>query len=141
MSANDIDFLLKLWAATLAVHGDNPPFKSHADLYSTIDATPLGDAKWDNFSLSYNGEKPVHDIPPWMNSSYDIWFRDPLTLVQNMLSNPDFNNEFDYAPFQEHDFNGNHRFQDFMSGNWAWKQAVRLAFVCRHFSYLHISRI
>jgi Plavaka transposase len=104
----------------------------------TIDATPLGDVKWNNFSLSYNGEKPVSNTPAWMNSSYDIWFRDPLTLVQNLLSNPDFNNEFDYVPFQEHDLDGNHRFQDFMSGNWAWKQAVRLAFICYHVSYLHI---
>jgi hypothetical protein len=52
-----------------------------------------------------------------MMAENDIWFRDPLTLVQNVLSNPNFKDEFDYAPFQEYDEDGNHWFQDFMSGN------------------------
>ncbi len=55
MSTGDIDFLFKLWGATLAPHGDNPPFESHTDLYSTIDVTTLGDVTWDTFSLKYNG--------------------------------------------------------------------------------------
>ena len=41
-----------------------------------------------------------------------------------MLSNPDFEGKIDYAPVQEYDSKGAHRFQNFMSGNWAWKQAV-----------------
>jgi hypothetical protein len=62
----------------------------------------------------------------WMTSEYDVWFRDPHSVFRNLLSNPDFNGEFDYAPYQEYDASGNHRFQDLMSGNWAWKQAVRV---------------
>jgi hypothetical protein len=54
----------------------------------------------------------------------EVWFRDPRSLVRNLLSNPGFDKEFDYAPFQEYDHKGNHQFQDFMSGDWAWKQAV-----------------
>jgi Plavaka transposase len=124
MSAGDIDFLLKLWAGTLAVHGDKPPFESHKDVYSTIDATTLGDVNWKSFSTTYKGTRPQRDVPAWMDATYDVWYRDPHDIIRNMLSNPDFNNEFDYAPFQEHDGEGNHRFQDFMSGNWAWKQGV-----------------
>jgi hypothetical protein len=124
MSAGHIDALLSLWAASLAQHHDEPPFKSHNDLYHTIDATPLGDVPWESFSVKYNGEFPEGDIPAWMTSDFDVWFRDPRTVVKNLLANPDFDNEFDYEPFQEHDAQGAHRFQDFMSGNWAWKQAV-----------------
>ena len=43
----------------------------------------------------------------------------------NMLQNPDFANSFDYAPLREYDENGNCRYKNFMSGDWAWKQAVR----------------
>lgn len=124
MSASNIDTLLNLWAATLAVHNDSPPFSNHTDLYSTIDASPLGDVAWENFSLTYNGVTPADNVPSWMSSEYDVWFRDPLKLVQNLLSNPDFDNEFDYAPLQEYDLDGKHRFQNLMSGDWAWKQAV-----------------
>lgn len=124
MSAGDIDFLFNLWAATLAPYDDNPPFANHTDLYSTIDATTLGDVAWDTFSLKYNGEIPEGQTPPWMLSEYDVWFRDPRSLVHNLISNPDYNNEFDYSPIREFDAEGKRRYQDFMSGNWAWKQAV-----------------
>jgi hypothetical protein len=126
MSAGDINLLLNLWAASLLIHNDDPPFTDAKDLYTTIDSIPLGDVAWESFSLQYNGTKPAGAVPPWMQAEYDVWFRDPLTLVHNLLSNPDFKSGFDYAPYQEHTTNGVHRFHDFMSGNWAWNQAVRL---------------
>jgi hypothetical protein len=126
MSAGHIDTLLNLWAASLLKHDDEPPFSNHSELYDTIDSTPLGDVPWETFSLKYSGVLPDGEIPAWMTSEYDIWFRDPHTIVRNLLSNPEFDGEFDYAPYQEYDTSGNHRFQDFMSGNWAWKQAVRV---------------
>lgn len=93
-------------------------------MYNSIDTTPLGDLPWESFSLKYNGDIPEGDIPSWMDTEYDVWFRDPRSLVHNMLSNPDFEGQIDYAPVQEYDSKGAHRFQNFMSGNWAWKQAV-----------------
>jgi Plavaka transposase len=129
MSAGDINFLLNLWAASLAIHNDEPPFSKATHLYSTIDSTPLGDVAWDSFSLQYNGTKPESNVPSWMLAEYDVWFRDPRTLVRNLLSNPDFKDDFDYAPFQERTSDGIHRFQDFMSANWAWNQAVSFHYI------------
>jgi len=119
MSAPDIDFLSNLWRATLAPHGNNPPFTSHTDLYSTIDMTTLGDVAWDTFSLKYNSVLPEGQTLPWMLSEYDIWFRDPRSLIHNIISNPDFDNEFDYSPIREFDAEGSQRYQNLMSGNWA----------------------
>ena len=127
MSAGDINSILGLWAASLTVHNDEPPFSNAKDLYSTIDSTLLGDVAWQSFSLQYNGIRPTCDVPPWMLAEYDVWFRDPLTLVRNILSNPDLK-DFDYAPFQEYSADGTHRFKDFMSGIWAWQQAVSFRF-------------
>ncbi|KAG1805024.1 uncharacterized protein HD556DRAFT_1429137 [Suillus plorans] len=116
MSGGDIDFIFNLWAASLAAHGETPPFANHVEMYNVIDSTPLGDVAWQSFSSEYNGALPEGDIPTWMTSEYDVWFRDPRILVHNILSNPDFEGEFDYAPLQEYDTsNGAHRFQDFMS--------------------------
>jgi hypothetical protein len=128
MSAGDINFLLSLWGASLTIHGDEPPFANAMDMYNTIDSTPLGSLAWESFSLQYNGARPVDNVPSWMEAEYDVWFRDPRILVHNLLSNPDFKSDFDYAPFQEHTSDGTHRFQDFMSGNWAWMQAVSLRY-------------
>jgi Plavaka transposase len=128
MSAGDINFMLNLWTASLAIHNDKPPFSNATDLYKTIDSTPLGDVAWQSFSLQYDGMQPVEGVPSWMQAEYDVWFRDPHVLVHNLLSNPDFKSDFDYTPFQETTTDGVHRFQDFMSGNWAWHQAVSLSY-------------
>jgi len=126
MSAGHIDELLNLWAASLVEHGADPPFASHDDLYSTINATPLGDCPWQHFTSQYIGDRPEHDVPSWMTSEHEVWFRDPRILIKNMVSNPDFDGEFDFGPFQEHD-KGNHCFQNFMSRNWSWKQAISVS--------------
>ncbi|KAG1737260.1 hypothetical protein EDB19DRAFT_1895859 [Suillus lakei] len=78
-------------------HGDTPPFTNHTDMYDTINSTPLGDVPWQSFSSQYNGILPddPDDIPSWMKSEYDICVSD-----------------------------GVHQFQDFMSGDWCWKQAI-----------------
>lgn len=124
MSEPDINVILGLWAASLAPHDETPPFHNAKHMHKNIDSIPLGDVVWEDFSISYNGPKPDGEVPSWMTAEYDVWFRDPRTLVHNLLSNPDFKDEFDYAPFQEHTADGVHLFQDFMSGNWAWNQAV-----------------
>ncbi|KIK32535.1 hypothetical protein CY34DRAFT_18979 [Suillus luteus UH-Slu-Lm8-n1] len=128
MSAGDIDKILHLWGVTLAVHNDNPPFADHRDLYKTIDATLLGDVAWQSFSLQYNGDKPAGQCLLWMEQSHEVWFRDPHTVVKNMLANPDFKNSIDYVPYREFEEKSEqHRYKDFMSGDWAWQQADQIA--------------
>ncbi|KZP30691.1 hypothetical protein FIBSPDRAFT_907902 [Athelia psychrophila] len=130
MSQGDTDFLGTLWAASLASHsGAEPPITDHEDLHEKIDATTVGDVPWESFTLKYNGELPPEDerIPSWMLDDQPVWYRDPKELVRNLLGNPDFKNEFDTTPFHEYDVNDNHRFENFMSGDWAWQQANMIA--------------
>ena len=152
MSAGDINALLDLWAATLLKHGDKPPFADCRDLYKTIDSTPVGDVKWKSFPVRYTGEKPECDIPSWMDQSYDVWYRDPHEVVHNMLANPNYANEMDYSPYREYATDGDERqWKDFMSSDWAWKQAVRflnhmVVFACMliiitRISYLRILKL
>ncbi|KAI6115048.1 hypothetical protein EDD17DRAFT_1433626, partial [Pisolithus thermaeus] len=77
------------------------PFSDHNELYETIDATNLGDIQWDTFKLRYDGKWPTDNIPPWMDEAYEYWFCDPSTLIENMLSNMEFDGEIDYAPYQD----------------------------------------
>ena len=104
MSAGNINIITGLWAASLAPHHDSPPFKNAKDLYDTIDATPLGDTPWQSFTLNYNSPLPESPGPngenlPWTTANYDIWFCDAHLLVQEMISNPDFANGFEYMPY------------------------------------------
>jgi len=126
ISATKIDRGLHIISELLAVHGGQPPFLDHKDVYATIDAIPIGGAPWQSSTFTYDGPKPPADIPKWMEAEYTIWFRDPHKLLLEMLKHPDFINSIDYMPYRQYDENGNRQYENFMSGDWAWKQAVRI---------------
>ncbi|KAF8833516.1 hypothetical protein BDN67DRAFT_985983 [Paxillus ammoniavirescens] len=63
-----------------------------------IDSTPLGDIPWQGFSIQYTGERPEDNVLPWMDGTYEVWFRD---------SEP--------------------QWKDFMSGDWVWQQADEIS--------------
>lgn len=129
MSAGNINSLLDIWASSLPPDTD-PPFADHEDLYNVIDATEVGDAPWKSFTMQYNGELGEgDDIPSWKTKKYEVWYRDPGTVLRNQLGNPDFKGEMDFAPKRVFNLDGDKReYCDFMSGNWAWKQAVGAVF-------------
>ena len=72
----------------------------------------LGEAPWDHFTLNYTGPLPKgvsrENAPGWMTEDHEIWFRNPVTLLENLLANPDFKDEFDYTPYQEYAADGSH---------------------------------
>jgi Plavaka transposase len=128
-SAGKIDHLLELWAATLAQHGDTPPFSDHQDLYNVIDSISVGGVPWESHIFTYEGECPEQDPPKWMTTEYTIWYRDPRQLFHNMIGNPEFTGHIDYAPLRQFGPSEDEdelvrEYENFMSGDWAWKQAV-----------------
>ena len=132
MSNASVDTLSQLIRATLITHGVAPDdvnlFESNANMLSAIDSTPLGDVPWQGFSITHDGPLPQAGVvPSWMTKSHDVWYRDPQLLIHNLLANRDFNSEFDYIPFQEFDAQKRRRWRDFMSGDWAWKEADSIA--------------
>ncbi|KAJ6582258.1 hypothetical protein B0H19DRAFT_1207698 [Mycena capillaripes] len=125
MSAGDIDTLMQIWAAK---HPEtDPPFSDHVDLYNTIDATDLDHVPWQSFEVCYNLPIPLGDKTPWKTQNYTVYFRDPRLILRSQLANPDFKDEMDYAPKQVFAADGSREYEDFMSGNWAWKRATEIA--------------
>lgn len=126
MSGGSIDTLSQLIRATVIAHGIGPDdidlFACNNDLLGTIDTTLVGDVPWQGFSMFYEGPRP-DEVPEWMTTTYDVWHRDPRQLLHNVLANRDFHGEFDYIPFREFDTMKRRRWRDFMSGDWAWKEA------------------
>ncbi|KAG6823325.1 hypothetical protein H0H92_010595, partial [Tricholoma furcatifolium] len=125
MSAAKIDRLLHLLAC---LHPNDPPESTRArHIYSLIDQIEQGDVPWDSFTIRYNGDLPENSpAPPWMTEQHEVWFQDPLHVLEGQLGNPGFADEFDIAPkrvFRR----GVRRYRDLMSGNWAWQQCDILA--------------
>ncbi|KAF8553040.1 hypothetical protein OG21DRAFT_1477479 [Imleria badia] len=114
MPGVQIDTLLDIWAASLI----------EADVYHTIDRIELGDVKWDNFTVRYTGDRPADGTPPWMDNKYEVYFRNPHKVAQDILGNPNLSTEMDYCPYREFSSTTDERqWCDFMSGDWAWNQA------------------
>ncbi|KII95844.1 hypothetical protein PLICRDRAFT_170442 [Plicaturopsis crispa FD-325 SS-3] len=106
----------------------SPPFADHSELYTTIDSIEQGETVWSSFSISYTGPRPLENVPPWMVTEYEVWYRNPRTVLRNQLANPNAGaSGFDAAPFREFDSNNKRRYQNFMSGNWAYQQADAIA--------------
>ena len=122
MSAGRIDKLMNLLAT---LNQGQPPFASHQELYSLINAIKEGDIAWNSFSIAYNGAIPQdgRPTPPWMMDLHEIWFRDPLQVIEAQISNPEFKNMIDISPKRVY-HKGKRQYEDLMSGNWAWDQAV-----------------
>ncbi|THH16385.1 hypothetical protein EUX98_g9309 [Antrodiella citrinella] len=128
LSQPNVDWLMDAFTAFGYATGTPPPFVNHDKMHSTIDSTTLGDAPWYSFSAQYTGSRPTdREVPKWMNASYDVWCRNPHTIIRNMLANPDFKDEFDPAPYKEFDNDEVRQYSNLMSGDWAWRQADLIA--------------
>jgi hypothetical protein len=124
MPQHQIDDLLQVWARTLPPEADSL-FTSAQDLYSTLDAIDLADVCWQSFSLSYKPKDGDDMDATWKTKEFEVWYRDPCEVLKAQLSNHDFSKEMDFAPKIVIDREKRtRRYQDFMSGEWAWEQAV-----------------
>ncbi|KAJ2912313.1 hypothetical protein MD484_g8095, partial [Candolleomyces efflorescens] len=140
MSAGDVNYLMTLWDAyqkrRLNKIGDldfdddstpRPPFADSRSLFDTIDSIPFGDIPWEGFKVKYDGEIP-DNAPSWMAGEYDVWYRNPLDVMEAQLGNPEFAQYIDYSPKEVRDVKtGRRQYMDLMSGDWAWEQANELA--------------
>lgn len=124
-SAQDLNDQLRMWEAYNVLKGNNSTmYSSTKDILSTIDNIALGDLPWSSFKVRYNG--PTNeDSPAWMRCVYTVHTRDTFTVQANFLKNQDFAGAIDYVPFRAFTQNGARRWSNLLSGNWAWKQAVR----------------
>lgn len=123
MSGGNVDKLMQIWSA---LHPGGGPFVSHNDLYQKIDSIKDGDAAWESFTMNYSHDtiNNLDDLPAWQKADYDVWFRDPKKILEGQLSNPKFKDGIDYAPKVMYNDKNERVWENFMSGNWVWKQCV-----------------
>ncbi|KJA19664.1 hypothetical protein HYPSUDRAFT_69092 [Hypholoma sublateritium FD-334 SS-4] len=108
MSGGNINDLLQIWASSLPDDQD-PPFTGKQDMYETVDQIKDSDIPWESFDVCFNGDIAEGDTTAWKHSKYE-------------LSNPYYAKEMDFAPKEVCNEKDSCCYQDFMSGNWAWRQ-------------------
>ncbi|KAI9429761.1 hypothetical protein H4582DRAFT_1826008, partial [Lactarius indigo] len=122
LSATNIDTLLQLWAQSLSEFDSAAPFESHEDLYSLIDSSAHGDVPWECLVTTVP-EDVDEGAPSWMRTVYEVWYRNPDSVLSAMLSNPDFHGLFDLRPYIDLNADGTRLWSDVMSGNIAWRRS------------------
>ena len=123
LSTANIDTLLELWAKSLAHFDASGPFRSQKEMHSIIDSSMLGDVPWQCLVTEIS-EDVDEQSPSWMQTKYEVWYRDPNTVVSTMLDNPDFKGQFDLCPYVDIGADGKRRWSNVMSGNVAWRHCV-----------------
>ncbi|KAJ3571178.1 hypothetical protein NP233_g3927 [Leucocoprinus birnbaumii] len=128
MSGGDITKLMDHWCSYNAnwFSHNTSPFKNADHLHGLIDTIPHGDIPWQGATVSYSGPQPANPAP-WMEKTYEIWYCDPLAVLEAQIANPAFANHINWSPKCVCDARGIQQFKDLMSGQWAWEQADKLA--------------
>ena len=126
-SQSDILTGLDLWHATVIKHGSDTdvPWRNAHDLYKTINSIQAGVAPWKTYTFSYSGPKPP-TLPQWMEDIYELNTQDVLVVLEQQLATTEFDRQFEYTPYQEFNAQGDRVYSNFMSGHWAFCEAVRL---------------
>jgi len=71
----------------------------------------------------------------WNGSSLDAGVlqaecQDVLSIFEEQLASKEFDGQFEYTPYEEYDEKGSCVYSNFMSGNWAFHEAVRISIPC-----------
>jgi hypothetical protein len=76
----------------------------------------------------FSGDPQIDSgLPSWKREDYDMWFRDPRKVLKAQLGNARFKDGIDYSPVVVFGDKNERIWENFMSGNWAWKQCNMLA--------------
>ncbi|KAJ3793844.1 hypothetical protein GGU11DRAFT_748543 [Lentinula aff. detonsa] len=138
MSQNDINMLLDIWKLYQYQRSQHQacdccstaPYFNNSDMYTKIDSIVDGNAPWKCFQTTVDEELP-ENASEWQKTSYQVWYRDPDTVIANILGNTDFGNDFEAAPYVDVDKNGTRHWSNVMSGNFAWRHADQIYDECQ----------
>ena len=98
---------------------DTFPWMNERSFIRSIDSLPTGQ-KWKTSSFSFSGDRGTEEV--------ELWHRDPIDCVRELISNPLFRDSMRYAPERVW-FAGRRRvrkrvYGEMWTGDWWWKTQV-----------------
>jgi hypothetical protein len=102
-----------------------PSFDKKKTFLETIDGLPIG-APWNVKQIPMTGDI-LDDDGVMRTETAELWFRDPVECVKELIGNPAFKAVMDYALTRLFvDAEGNEEFiSEMSSASWWWKMQVR----------------
>ncbi|KAK7059284.1 hypothetical protein R3P38DRAFT_3303354 [Favolaschia claudopus] len=120
---NAAEAFLKLPIVTDRV---KPSFDNKRSFLDSIDQLPIG-AGWKVEHVTLTGDIKDENGKS-MTETNELWFRDPVECVRELIGNPAFKDVMDYAPTRLFvDAEGKEEFlKEMSSASWWWKMQLRL---------------
>ncbi|KAH9846641.1 hypothetical protein C2E23DRAFT_743604, partial [Lenzites betulinus] len=120
----DIDKFLKL---KITRERTKPSFESNYMFYKKIDALPTGEASWKVELLEAVGDV-VGEDGSLKKETVEVWSRNPVDCVRELMGNPAFRDSIRYAPERQYtDAEGKNRIYGNMgTANWWWDIQARM---------------
>ncbi|KAI5886109.1 uncharacterized protein SCHCODRAFT_02673152 [Schizophyllum commune H4-8] len=127
-SAGGINKNLDILTATLLpTSGRTFPWKNAQDVYDSIDSIQASSTPFRSIKMRYTGPLPPGTPPKWMTETYEMFVRDSRLLLHQQLASEQFRDALTPRPYLQFDRDGKRVFSNFMSGDWAFKQADIIA--------------
>ncbi|KAG9030543.1 hypothetical protein FS837_003250 [Tulasnella sp. UAMH 9824] len=130
VSQQDTDRLLKsrMYSELREKSSAFNTFHDNRSFLKTIDSLPeLGQAKWRHIEITVDGNVTGPD-GRLMSETVELWMRDPVECVAELIGNPTFRDAMHYTPIQEMavDNDGigeepDRFFEEMWSGDWWWQ--------------------
>ncbi|KAJ7813602.1 hypothetical protein B0H14DRAFT_3477712 [Mycena olivaceomarginata] len=122
---NQTETFLKLPIITDRV---KPTFDKKKTFLQNIDSLPIG-SSWRCEHISLEGDL-VDEDNQFKTEVAELWFRDPIECVKELIGNPAFKHVIDYAPSKLYDHplgrKGSEVVNEMSSARWWWKIQERL---------------
>ena len=109
-----------------------PSYGSNRTFLKKIDELPTQATGWTCDIVTSPGNQLTDEGEPVPSERLELWRRDPVECLKELMGNPMFNNSLEYAP-QKHfmDEEGTNRVYDGMwTGDWWWDTQVKLPSTC-----------
>ena len=100
-------------------------FHNSRSLFQKIDALPSG-PKWTCELFEIEGDI-LDEGGATRTETVELWHRNPVECVQELIGNPDFKQYMKYAPYRlyENDDGTNQCWDEMVTGSWWWDIRVR----------------
>ena len=109
-----------------------PTYGNNRIFLKKIDGLPTQATKWTCDIVTSQGNHVTEDGEPVPPERLELWRRDPVECLKELMGNPMFEDHLEYAP-QKHfiDEEGNNRvFDEMWTGDWWWNTQVKLRSTC-----------
>jgi hypothetical protein len=118
----------------------DPSFMTKDMLMDTIDELPHG-ADWSYRPVTLHGDL-LDDTGKARTEQLELWYRDPVEIVRELLGNPMFRDVMRYTPERIYqDAEGTERVRNEMwTAEWWWKMQVRVVSISWLNQHLYLCR-